>query len=540
MKKAVKILSVLMTFIMLFSFIGCDDSGKKAGVNNQNSKTEGITSTENGTVNENNDTTETGKVVASVMKTVNGRQVVYHNGKPFLYTAAHLRYDHLTNYVSNPDKALADGMRLIKENGMDAVIIYVSWGKIYDGKKYDLTWFTKQFKEAEKNDLKVVINWFGSNVCGFGGYQSWQKNDYNKYPSLLDDSGKPILGTGYAEGKRIPDFSAEIYAFEEGQALTQICNWLYENDKARRTVAIQICDEPNSDEGGHGQWMSQFKTYADYMDKLAGYVKNSKYSMVTNTVLMGAGYNDVLDGYTYKQRVKYLIDLPNLDFVGYSIYQVNYTPSFSEIEQTGNLPSLIGLGAAAWCAPAQTLYCLQNAYGYCYYQFINFNEGDWGYYSVKGDMVEGTIFGIRDGTAIIDANNFKGELEADHKEMLNMNTCIYKMDELLAVTASKKMSMFNNKAKNDFSGKKTIDGEKVTFTYKNTAKKYGGCGLMLKADDGNFYGFATLDATFTFTSDITVTVGYYNGDKWVSEGEVQVSNKSFTAKAGKVYQVVLK
>lgn len=534
MEKLVKLLSVLLIITMLFSAVGCgndkktDVSGNKG--NNQNNNVTNNIPVENENSN---------RVVASVMKEVNGRQVVYHNGKPFLYTAAHLRYDHLTNYVKNPDKAMADGMRLIKENGLNAVIIYVPWGKIYDGKKYDLSWFTKQFKEAEKNGLKVIINWFGSNVCGYGGYRSWQ-TDYKKYPSLMGADGKPILGTGYAEGKRIPDFSAEIYAKEESEAIIKICDWLYENDKDRRTVAIQICDEPNSDEGGYGQWMSQFKVYADYMEKLASAVKNSKYSMVTNTVLMGAGYNDTLDGYNYKQRVKYLIDLPSLDFVGYSIYQVDSTPKFKELEQEGNFPVMIGLGAAAWCAPAQSLYCLQNGYGYCYYQFINFNEGDWGYYSIKGDMVGDTVYGIRDGSAIIDANNFNGQLEVDHKEMVNMNRSINAMDELIAITGEKSMAMFNNKAKNDFEGRKTIDNEKITFTYKNTSKKYGAAGMMLKANDGNFYGFATLDSSYTFTSDITVTVGYYDGEKWVSEGEVAVKNKSFTAKAGKVYQVVIK
>ena len=35
-----------------------------------------------------------------------------------------------------------------------------------------------------------------------------------------------------------------------------------------------------------------------------------------------------------------------------------------------------------------------------------------------------------------------------------------------------------------------------------------------------------------------VTVGYYDGEKWVSEGDVAVKNKSFTAKPGKTYQIV--
>ena len=516
MSKLIKILAIVLAFSTLLSLTAC--GGKKEAAKAP---------------------VDNGRVIASEMRTVNGRQVVYHNGKPFLYSAVHFRWDQISNAVFDADKALKDGMRLIKESGMKAVIIYVPWGKIYDGEKYDLTWFTKQFKEAEKNDLKVIINWFGSNVCGYGGYRSWQ-TDYNKYPSLMGADGRPVVGTGYAEGKRIPDFSADIYAQEEGEALTKICDWLYENDKDRRTVAMQICDEPNNSEGGYGQWMSQFVNYANYMDKLAGYVKNSKYSMVTNTVLMGEGYNDEIEGYNFKQRIKYLIDLPNLDFVGYSIYEPLTTPKFKEIEQEGNFPVLIGLGSAAWCTPGQSLYCLTNSYGYCYYQFINFNEGDWGYYSVKGDMAGDTIYGVRDGTFVMDTGNFSGELEVDHKEMLNMNTSIYKIDELLAINQEKLMAVYNNKAKNEFDGKKTIDGEKVYFKYKDTSKQYGGCGLMMKADDGNFYGFATLNATYTFTSDITVTEGYYDGDKWVSEGEVKVSNKSFTAEGGKAYQVVIK
>ncbi len=514
MKKITKVLAIFLILAMLFSVVGC---------------------------NKDNDGKDNGKqVIASVMKEVNDRQVVYHNGKPFFFNAVHFRYDHLvSNLDKAADKALADGMRLIKENGFETVIIYVPWNRIYDGKEYDLTWFTKQFKEAEKNDLKVLINWFGSNICGWGGYMSWQKN-YEKYPSLMAADGRPVVGTGHGDGKRIPDFSAPIYLEEEGEGLRRICDWLYENDKDRRTVALQIADEPNNNEGGFGQWMSQFKTYADYMDKLGEVVKNSKYSMVTYTVLMSAGYNDTIDGLNFKERLKYLVDLPSLDFVGYSIYEPTTTPKFKEMEQKGNMPVFIGLNPASWVTPAQALYSISNAYGYCYYQFVNYSEGDGGYYSYKGDKVGNTVFADRDGTEILTMSQFAGHLEVDHKEIVNMNKSIFKMDELIATNKEKLMAVFNNKAKNDFDGKKTIDNEKIYMIYKNLDKKYGPAGLMLKADDGNFYGFATLEATFTFTNDITVTEGYYEDGKWTSEGDIDVKDKSFTAKPGKVYQVVIK
>ncbi len=508
MKKLTKILAVFLIFAMLFSFAGCGEDSQK------------------------------NQIVASVLKDVNGRKVLYHNGDPYLFNAVHFRYDYLEQYLvgEKPEKAMADGMRLIKKNGYSTVIIYVPWGKIYDGKKYDLTYFTKQFKEAEKNDLKVLINWFGSNVCGFGGFRSWQ-TDRKKYPALKDEMGRPITGTS---GEEIPDFSVPIYLEEEGEAIQKLCDWLAENDKDRRTVAFQICDEPNNAEGGNGQWMSQFKNYADYMDGMGKIVKESNYSMVTYTVLMGAGYNDMIEGYNFDQRIKYLVDAPNIDFVGYSIYAPDTTPKFKPLEQEGNMPVFIGLNPSSWCTAGQALYSITNGYGYCHYQFVCHNGYDGGYYSDKGEKDGDTVFGIRDGTEILVGSEFDGHLEVDQKEIVAMNTSIFKMDELLATNIEKNMAVFNNRAKNDFDGKKTIDKEKVYMTYNNPDKKYGGCGLMLKADDGNFYGFATLNSTFRFTSDITVTEGYYEGDKWVSEKEVTVTDKSFAAESGKVYQIVIK
>ncbi len=516
MKKFTKVLAIFLIVAMLLTTVGCGN-GKKTAQK------------------------VTEKIIASVMKEVNGRQVLYHNGEPYLFNAAHLRYDYLETYLGSvADKALADGMRLIKENGYNTVIIYVFWDKIYNGKtkEYDLTWFTKQFEEAKKNDLKVLINWFGSNVCGFGGFRSWQ-TDREKYPALKDAAGRPVLNE--KNGNEIPDFSADIYAKEEGEAIQTICDWLAENDKDRRTVAFQICDEPNNTEGGNGHWMSQFTNYANYMDKLGAIVKNSNYSMVTYTVLMSSGYTHTLDGYTFDQRIKYLVDLPNLDFVGYSIYAPIASPKFESIEQKGNMPVFIGLNPSSYCTAAQALYTLANGYGgYCHYQFICHNGYDGGYYSATGEFEPGTIFGIRDGTEILSGSEFDGCLEVDQKEIVAMNSSIAKIDKLIAVNKEKDMAVFNNKSKNDFDGKKTIDNEKIYMIYKNLDKPYGPAGFMLKADDGNFYGFATLDATFKFTSDITVTEGYYDGGKWVSEGEVTVTNNTFTAEGGKAYQIKIK
>lgn len=522
MKTLIKLISGILVLSMILTFVGCGNDENKQ--QNSANKYEGK------------------QIIASEMKTVGNRQVPYHNGKPYLYNPMHFRYDYLLNSLSPDaaDKALDDGMRLIKEAGFSAVMIYVPWDKIYDGKKYDLTYFTKQFKLAEKYDLLVHIVWFGSNVCGFSGFKSWQ-TDHEKYPALIGSDGAPVVGTGYAAGKQIPDFSNPIYAKEEGEAILEICKWLYDNDKAKRTVAIQLEDEPDNNEGGYGQWVGQFKNYVDHLNRLAKVVKESPYSMIAYVNIMSVGYSDTIEGYTYAQRIKYIAEQKYIDFVGYSYYTTENKTKMKELEFKGHFPCMVGFSTAPFSVPAQTLDGLAGGYGLCYYQFFDTGTADTGFYSLASkDKVEGTIFGKRNASInLIDAP-FNGALDNRTSEMIDMNKSINAISELIAVTDTKMMSAINNRQKVNDDVSKKIDGEKITMLYNSDTVKYGAVGFGLKADDGNYYTFATMTSSFTFTSDISVTVGKYVDGKWISEGEVEVKNKTFTAEGGKAYQVVIK
>ncbi len=517
MKTIKKLISCVLILIMLLSFVSCGDkNGKDKYAGKQ--------------------------VIAAEIKTVGDRQVPYHNGKPYLYNPIHFRYDYLLRNFSPDaaDKALEDGMRLIKEAGFNAVMIYVSWEKIYDGKKYDLTYFTKQFKLAEKYNLKVHIVWFGSNVTGFGGYRSWQ-TDREKYPALIGLDGAPVIGTGFADGKEIPDFSNPIYAEEEGAAILEICKWLYDNDKDRRTVAIQLEDEPDNNEGGNGQWMSQFKNYVGHLDRLAKVVKESPYSMIAYVNIMSVGYAETIDGYTYSQRIKYIAEQKYIDFVGYSYYTTSHKTNMKELEFKGHFPCMVGFSTAPFSVPAQTLDGLAGGYGLCYYQFFDTGSADTGFYSLASkDKVDGTVYGKRNASINLNDAPFDGALDNRTSEMIDMNKSINALSELIAVTDTKMMSAINNRQKVNDDASKKIDGEKITFIHKDNSVKYGAVGFALKADDGNFYAFATMTSDFTFTSDISVTVGKYVDGNWISDGEVAVKDKTFTAEGGKAYQVMIK
>lgn len=516
MNKIVKIISIFLIIAMLFSVCGCGDGEK---------------------TKEKNKVKKLTPVKVSEMREVDGKMVPYYMGNPYLFYPVHMRYDHIMDYIDTElaDNILEQAIKKVKESGFEAVMLYVKWDQIYDGKKYDLTWFTKQFKLAEKYDLKVHVAWIGSNNCGFGGYMPWQ-TDYEKYPSLMEN-GKPKLST--SDNSRTPDFSAPIFLEEESEGIRRLCDWLNENDRDRRTVAIQLQDEPDGWGGGYGFWMSQFKNYVAYLNGLAKTVKESNYSMIAYVNIASSTRQTTVDGYDYDGTVRYIMGQEYIDFVGVSYYGDGTSPGVVEFEKDDNFPVFVGFGSAAWSVPGQTVYALSNGYGICYYQLINLVTGqDSGLFRCQENM--GNFFVERDGTKKFVGDGFPDTDELNYTEFVNMINSMFKMDELLALTTNKNIKAFNNKLKNDTTATQRIDGEKIKFTCSMADKKYGGCGLVLKADDGKYYGFATQNATYTFPFDITVSEGYYDGNKWVSEGEVTISENSFIAEGGKAYQVTAK
>ena len=76
-----------------------------------------------------------------------------------------------------------------------------------------------QYSIAKKYDLNIMWNWFGYDVCGFGGYREWQYKDLEKYPPLKDENGEYIMSTAkfpvgseYSDQfKPIPDLSVQSF-----------------------------------------------------------------------------------------------------------------------------------------------------------------------------------------------------------------------------------------------------------------------------------------------------------------------------------------
>lgn len=487
------------------------------------------------------------------LKTVGDKKVIYHLGKPFLMRGMHFRYDDLEtakdyqyayNKITDSElkKMFDDGMRLIKESGLNTVSIYLSLGGMYDGNKVDFSLLEYQYSIAKKYDLNIVITWFGHMVCGFGGYQSWQKNNLDKYPPLKDKYGNPIYGTGSAAEKLIPDFSASGFIEDEKYVLQQICAWLNVNDTDRRTVGIQIEDEPNNAEGGQGIWYSQYSNVVNFIGEMAKAVKESSYSMLTYTTLMSSGWDQIIEGRDFAAQVKGLIDLPYLDSTGYGNYTLNETPHNTHIEQERNLPFYVGFGACQWNVPAQTNYLLSRGYNMCYYMLHRYvydqtcDPDSTGLYYFES---KDNPFVLRDGSHVL-SGAYEGGGDVVASEFIMMNHSILNLAELIAVSPNANMTYFNNLMEKNFVETKSLLGKGFTFSTDCSNDRYGSVALLINENDSTYYTYAMKTASITVEGGIkSASEGEYKNGEWVKTKDVKIVDGKLTYQAGKAYQFII-
>lgn len=566
--KFIRILSISLVLLMVF-LTGCTGNGKNSG-DELNVAPWAVTKyNTDEIVDENGEYIVDKLTPAQVveLKTVGDKQVIYHLGKPYLFHAMHLRIDHLqsarddayaTNKITDSElKAIFDdGMRRIKEAGYDTVILYFSWSRFFDGEKYDFSELEYQYSVAKKYDMKIMWNWYGYDVCGYGGYREWQNKDWDKYPPLKDSDGNVVYSTAvWPEGsqwkgefKAIPDLSVQSFIDIEVEAINQFCAWLNVNDEERRTIGIQLENEPNHTEGGHGLWFSQYDALAHLLDELGRAVKEGPYSMLTYLNLMSAGWDQVDENgekTVFNKQVLGLIEKEYIDIVGYDFYDSTVSDealSMSAIEQGDNPYLMVEFGSCVWAVPAQTNILLSKGYGIGYYHAVNYKYTnkdyvDSGFFSFDS---KSNPYILRDGSHIISGGYHNGDLEVVASEFIIMNQSIKALSELIAVSANEDMIYFNNKMINDLTESKTLGGKTFTFDTEFANERYGATALLIRADDTTYYTYAHKTATITLDGGIkSASEGVYKDGKWVKIKDVEIVNGMMTYEAGKAYQFII-
>ncbi len=131
------------------------------------------------------------------------------DGKPFLMISGELH-----NSTCGGFEYMRPVWKKMADKNLNSVIATVSWELVepVEG-KFDFALVDSTIDGARKAGLKLVLIWFGSwKNSGSVYIPSWVKKDYNKYPRVIDEEGKPleILSTFGKESEK-----ADAKAFAE-------------------------------------------------------------------------------------------------------------------------------------------------------------------------------------------------------------------------------------------------------------------------------------------------------------------------------------
>lgn len=111
------------------------------------------------------------------------------DGKPFLMISGELHNSTCGGFAS-----MRQVWKQMAAKNLNSVIATVSWELVEPEKgKFNFALVDSMISGARIADLKLVLIWFGSwKNSGSVYIPSWLKRDYEKYPRVKDENGKPL------------------------------------------------------------------------------------------------------------------------------------------------------------------------------------------------------------------------------------------------------------------------------------------------------------------------------------------------------------
>lgn len=168
----------------------------------------------------------------AVLKTLNNRQALFVDGKPFIALSVQLNCD---------DCFTPEGMDYLlphaRKMGCNTVQLLLYWREVEPEEgRFDFSSLQHLLEEAEKNELKIVLNWFGAykNLCLFYA-PDYVKEDTGRFPRIRYRDGQ------WGENCACP-LRGETLARDQ-EAVSRVMAYLREHDRHRTVIALQIENE---------------------------------------------------------------------------------------------------------------------------------------------------------------------------------------------------------------------------------------------------------------------------------------------------------
>ena len=165
------------------------------------------------------------------LKTLNGVKRLFWHGNPFLMLSGELH-----NSTASTAEYLAPAMAAAKAMHLNSLIVTAEWDLVEPEEgKYDFSSIDTIISLAEKNNLPVVIAWFGTWKNGVSSYiPGWMKRDDKKYFRMRDDQGE---ATDYVSAFCMAARDADAKAF------AALMRYIRERDTRQMVLFMQVENE---------------------------------------------------------------------------------------------------------------------------------------------------------------------------------------------------------------------------------------------------------------------------------------------------------
>ncbi|WP_380805645.1 DUF5597 domain-containing protein [Sphingobium tyrosinilyticum] len=169
------------------------------------------------------------------LRTEDGRHAFLVDGKPYLMLGAQVH--NSSNYPS----VLPEVWPVMKALNANTIEVPVAWEQFepIEG-RFDYSWVDTLLAQARKNDMRVVLLWFGSWKNGESTYTpEWVKADTKRFPRLHKRDGRPTNTLS-------PLGEATLAA--DRKAFVALMRHLREADRQHTVIMVQVENEI----GSHG------------------------------------------------------------------------------------------------------------------------------------------------------------------------------------------------------------------------------------------------------------------------------------------------
>ena len=405
------------------------------------------------------------------------------------------------------------------ELGFKTVLKAVKWKDVEPQENvYNMYTVSQILKNAEKYDLMIELLWFGGNVCGDSTYTpEYVKNDKIRFP--------------FKSGSVLDFTSAELIN-RESKALTEVLNYLYDNDVNRRVSIIQIENEPTA----ANCWVAQLDAFLNYMDKMGQTVKNSCYRTVTR-VNLSVNDDYLKDDFELMGKI---LALEGIDMVGPDVYTrdlehfVKYINRFTRGDMEGNIMHIAEGPGQIYNYSKIVTTCFANNSGYYTYELKSYGGLDFDFGIFRNNNNEWIK---RDGTK---KALYQWDMITKFPE--NVTDDITVFNGMVNSVATKIAKCSLNHFKGIFRGKTEKIGTQEIMYDTSDSRVANRIGAVFLADDGYYYMFTPASsATFTFKNKSisgSVSIGAFVNGEWKETATIEAVNGNvLNVKTGVVYRV---